>query len=98
MRRDWRMRFRDRAFERLSALGVVFGVVCASLFAQAPTPELDALVLTTVRNALTPALPYPQSDEAGELPVDGSTVVPWMVRPTRDGELAIEVLANPLNP
>ncbi len=92
------MTFRDRAIQRLSTLGVVFGVVCASLFAQAPTPELDALVLTTVRTALTPALPYPQSDEAGELPVDGSTVVPWMVRPTPDGELAIEVLANPLNP
>lgn len=69
----------------------------ASASAQTSSSDLDARVMSTVRAALTPALPYPASDEIGELPVDGLPNAPWMVRPTRDGELEIEVLSNPLN-
>ncbi len=82
---------------RLGALAICLTVANATGSAQMPPSELDSLVLTVVRAALTPALPYPASDEIGELPEDGTTTAPWMVRPTQDGDLTIEVLANPLN-
>jgi hypothetical protein len=54
-------------------------------------------VMTAVRAALAPALPFPQSDEDGSLPVGGNTTSLWMVRPLQAGDHVIEVLANPLN-
>jgi hypothetical protein len=81
----------------VSALVFVLAVAGADGSAQTPPSELGTVVLNTVRAALTPALPYPPSDEIGELPVDGTTTALWMVRPTQDGDLTIEVLANPLN-
>jgi hypothetical protein len=72
-------------------------LVVVLAFAQAPSSELNARVLATVRAALTPALPYPPSDEIGELPADGSPTPLWMVRPSTADDLSIEVLANPLN-
>lgn len=58
---------------------------------------LTARVMTAVRAALTPALPFPASDELGSLPSDGKAHDPWMVRPLQPGDRTIEVLANPLN-
>ena len=54
-------------------------------------------VITTVRAALAPALPFPDTDDSGSVPADGSPVPAWMVRPLQPGERSIEVLANPLN-
>ena len=54
-------------------------------------------VMSTVRAAMAPALPFPATDEAGEVPADGTTEPLWMVRPPEPGSLLIEVLANPLN-
>jgi hypothetical protein len=88
----------SRAIRCLWALLVVVGMARSTGLAQAPRADLGPLVVNTVRTALTPALPYPPSDELGELPADGTTVVPWMIRPIQDGDLTIEVLANPLNP
>ncbi|HEX6214593.1 MAG TPA: hypothetical protein VFZ38_07240, partial [Vicinamibacterales bacterium] len=58
---------------------------------------LAARVMTAVRAALAPALPFPASDELGSLPSDGKAHDPWMVRPLQPGDRTIEVLANPLN-
>ena len=57
----------------------------------------ESRVMAAVRAALTPALPYPDSDEAGELPKDGKPTAAWMVRPLVAGDRSIEVIANPLN-
>ena len=54
-------------------------------------------VVKAVRAALAPALPYPASDEPGELPKDGTSTAPWMVRPHAPGDRSIDVIANPLN-
>ncbi|MDP2320766.1 MAG: hypothetical protein Q8O42_15670 [Acidobacteriota bacterium] len=54
-------------------------------------------VMTTVRAALAPALPYPDTDDTGSVPATNSPVPLWMVRPLQPGERSIEVLANPLN-
>lgn len=59
--------------------------------------DLDTRVMTAVRAAMAPALPFPDTDADGALPVDGKTTAPWMVRPPQAGDRAIEVLANPLN-
>lgn len=56
-----------------------------------------ARVMTAVRAAVTPALPFPASDELGSLPADGKANDPWMVKPLQAGDQTIEVLANPLN-
>lgn len=59
--------------------------------------ELQSRVMAAVRAAVTPALPFPESDEAGSLPKDGKTTEGWMVRPHAAGDRSIEVIANPLN-
>jgi hypothetical protein len=75
----------------------------AAVLALMPTAALGqddvlaARVMTAVRAALAPALPYPASDELGSLPADGKAHDPWMVRPWQPGDRTIEVLANPLN-
>jgi hypothetical protein len=75
---------------------VMLLALCLSSAAPAQ-PALDDRVMKTVRAAMAPALPFPDSDPSGELPVDGKGVAPWMVRPLQAGDRAIEVLANPLN-
>jgi hypothetical protein len=80
-------------------------LVCLVLGAMCVTParviaQDDVLanrVMVAVRAALAPALPFPDSDELGSLPVGGNTTSLWMVRPLQPGDRAIEVLANPLN-
>ena len=67
--------------------------------AQAPHEAglYDERVMAAVRAAVTPALPYPESDEEGVLPKDEKSTDPWMVRPHAAGDRSIEVIANPLN-
>ena len=54
-------------------------------------------MMTAVRSAMAPALPFPNSDVEGSLPVSGNTEALWMVRPLQPGDRSIEVIANPLN-
>src|SRR5215210_6359945 len=54
-------------------------------------------VMTAVRSAMAPALPFPNSDQEGSLPANGNTEALWMVRPLQPGDRMIEVIANPLN-
>ena len=81
----------------IALLAIGCGIASASALAQSPPSDADTLVMSTLRAALAPALPYPPSDEIGELPADGTSAAPWMVRPPQDGNPTIEVLANPLN-
>ncbi len=60
------------------------------------TAEVDR-VMTAVRAALAPALPFPDTDDLGSVPANGSPEPAWMVRPLQPGERNIEVMANPLN-
>jgi hypothetical protein len=54
-------------------------------------------VMTAVRAAFAPALPFPDTDDTGSVPANGSPVPLWMVRPPQSGDRTIEVMANPLN-
>ena len=54
-------------------------------------------LMSAVRSAMAPALPFPNSDEDGALPANGNTEALWMVRPLQPGDRTIEVIANPLN-
>ena len=54
-------------------------------------------MMSAVRSAMAPALPFPDSDEDGALPANGNTEALWMVRPLQPGDRSIEVIANPLN-
>ena len=69
----------------------------AGAHAQAPQGPGDERVMATVRAAVAAALPYPESDQAGSLPKDGTSAASWMVRPHAPGDTSIEVIANPLN-
>ena len=68
-------------------------VLCAVVSAQS---DLDR-TMATLRAAMNPALPFPATDEAGAVPVNGDTEALWMVRPLQPGDRTIEVIANPLN-
>jgi hypothetical protein len=72
-------------------------VVWAPSLASAQDDALAARVMTAVRAAVAPALPFPASDELGSLPADGRANDPWMVKPLQPGDRTIEVIANPLN-
>ena len=54
-------------------------------------------IMTAVRSAMAPALPFPDTTEDGAVPANGNTEVLWMVRPLQAGDRSIEVIANPLN-
>lgn len=70
-------------------------VLCASaVFAQAAT---ETRVMSAVWAAMKPALPFPETDRTGAVPIDGKTEPLWMVRPPEPGAMTMEVLANPLN-
>jgi hypothetical protein len=53
--------------------------------------------MQTVRAALAPGLPFPDSDAFGSVPASNNTDALWMVKPLQPGDTAIEVIANPLN-
>ena len=57
----------------------------------------DAALMTAVRAAMAPALPFPAADDSGALPVGNNTESLWMVIPQQPGDSTIEVVANPLN-
>jgi hypothetical protein len=61
------------------------------------TPSDTDRIVAAVRSAVTPALPFPNSDEDGALPANGNSEALWMVRPLQPGDRSIEVIANPLN-
>jgi hypothetical protein len=80
----------------ITRLLLAFAIVIAPAV-RAQEPDQLTRVITAVRSALTPALPFPASDELGSLPADGKSSAPWMVKPLQPGDRAIEILANPLN-
>jgi hypothetical protein len=54
---------------------------------------------TGLIDSVRPALPFPSSDNDGELPADGSSTAKWfVVWPRAEGERRIHVKANPLHP
>jgi hypothetical protein len=70
---------------------------CLASAASAQDTALQDRVVSAVRAAMAPALPFPITDEAGALPADGKPDPLWMVRPLQPGDRTIEVIANPLN-
>jgi hypothetical protein len=82
----------------LGAWVLCLGAVCTWPMAAAAqaTSESDR-VMTVVRTAMRPALPFPDTDVSGSVPDSGSAGPLWMVRPLEPGERSIEVMANPLN-
>lgn len=81
----------------LVRLAVVAAMAVVPAPASAQDEALAARVMSAVRAALAPALPFPDSDADGSLPVGANTASLWMVRPLQSGDRTIEVLANPLN-
>lgn len=73
---------------------IVLSIVASPALAQ---DARDARVMTAVREAMAPALPFPVTDAAGAMPANGNTEALWMVRPIEPGDPTIEVIANPLN-
>lgn len=77
---------------------LVVGLVLAwPLSASAQGTTESDRVMAAVRAAMAPALAFPDTDETGSVPANGSPVPSWMVRPLQPGEQSIEVMANPLN-
>jgi hypothetical protein len=64
----------------------------------APVSQLDSRIEALMR-AVRPALPYPEADADGELPVAGGADSKWfVVWPRTSDERQIRVKANPLHP
>jgi len=71
-------------------------IILIAVLGQPAAGDIDRLV-AAVRSAMTSALPFPNSDADGSLPLGGNTEALWMVRPLQPGDRVIEVIANPLN-
>jgi hypothetical protein len=78
-------------------LALIIAMVAMPAPSWAQDDALAARVMTAVRAALAPALPFPDSDADGSLPIGANTTSLWMVRPLQPGDRTIEILANPLN-
>ncbi len=74
---------------------VVLSVVLLATPVFAQTSRSDA-IMTAVRTALAPALPFPAAVADGSVPVNNNTEALWMVG-TDQGDQTISVFANPLN-
>ena len=74
----------------------LLSLIVIALFAQ-PSPADGDRIMSAVRAAMAPALPFPATSEDGAVPANGNTESLWMVRPLQPGDRAIEVIANPLN-
>ena len=74
----------------------LLSLILVALIAQAAPADGDR-IMSAVRAAMAPALPFPSTDAQGSVPIDGDTAAPWMVRPLEPGDRVIEVIANPLN-
>ena len=73
------------------------GVLLIAFVAINTQDALQTRVMTTVRQALSPALPFPESDALGSMPATNDTEAVWMVKPLQPGDTSIEILSNPLN-
>ena len=71
-------------------------IILIAVLGQPAAGDADRMV-AAVRSAMTPALPFPDTDAGGSLPVGGNSQALWMVRPLEPGDRTIEVIANPLN-
>lgn len=78
-------------------LALIIAIVTTPAASWAQDEALATRVMTAVRAALAPGLPFPDSDADGSLPVGANTTSLWMVRPLKAGDRTIEVVANPLN-
>ena len=78
----------------ISRVAIVTLLCASTLSAQ---DVMNARVMSAVWTAMKPALPFPETDRTGAVPIDGKTEPLWMVRPPEPGTMTIEVLANPLN-
>ena len=78
-------------------LTVAAAIIAVPVLAAAQDSGVTDRVMSAVRAAMAPALPFPASDELGSLPADGKSNGPWMVKPLQPGDRIIEILANPLN-
>lgn len=81
--------------QRVHRVRMVLGMLCVLI--AYPATAQDAIV-KAVRASMTAALPYPDTDDSGAMPVGNNTESLWMVKPIEPGDTTIEVLANPLNP
>ena len=79
----------------LGCLGA--GVLVLAPLAASAQDTTGIRVMSAVRAAMAPALPFPSADPSGVVPVDGKTEPLWMVLPQEAGSMLIEVVANPLN-
>jgi hypothetical protein len=69
----------------------------ASLMVPTAAQEATAArVITAVRSAMAPALPFPDTTADGSVPLNNNTEALWMIR-TDQGDQRIDVFANPLN-
>lgn len=53
-------------------------------------------IMATVRSAMAPALPFPETVDDGSVPVNNDTEALWMISKDQSGQ-TIDILANPLN-
>ena len=86
-----------RARKVSSGLGAIVLGALSVVPAGAQDAALQTRVMTAVRAAVAPALPYPDTDRDGVVPADGKPDALWMVRPLQSDEQTIEIIANPLN-
>src|SRR5262245_51379202 len=75
----------------------VIAALLSVLLINSQDTTLQDRVMKSVRGAMAAALPFPDSERDGALPVGGNSDALWMVRPLESGDSTIEVLANPLN-
>jgi hypothetical protein len=75
---------------------LALAALLASNTLSAQGPPADERLVAALVEALKPALPYPEADEH-DLPLNGSTAPPWIVRWPAAGEARVEIIANPLN-
>src|SRR5687767_3531029 len=81
----------------ITRLLMTIAIAAAPIVAGSQDHGVTPRVMSAVREAMAPALPFPASDELGSLPADGKATDPWMVKPVQPGDRTIEILANPLN-
>ncbi len=77
-------------------MSIVLALLGLLMIQPQDTAQQDQL-LRSVRAMLAPALPYPETDQAGSQPANNDSDAVWMVKALQPGDTAIEVLANPLN-
>jgi len=84
---------RGASVHRCSGAACVVLLLTIQLFAQSGGDR----VMTAVRSAMAPALPFPATTADGTVPANNDTEALWMVRPLQAGDRTIEVIVNPLN-